>query len=324
MAEAKTERLLQLVLCLTQTRRYVTKEQLRSAIPDYAACASTEAFERMFERDKNELRELGVPLATGGNDPLHDEDVGYRIDRRAYGMPDLHLTPEEVTVVALAARVWREAGLAGQAARVLVKLEAQGVAVDVASLPPIEPRLSGGEAAFGPLVRAVSRRQAVAFDYRSAGGGPATTRRLEPWGVVSRRGHWYVVGRDRDRDDVRVFRLSRIEGVVRPQGTDAAYAVPADADPGALVETFEPTGPEAVAVLQLRPGAGHGLRRRALPVPGSGPEDDLCRVPFRDLAALAAEIASYGAAAVVVEPAELRAAVVDHLCRVCIAAGEGA
>ena len=61
----KTERLLQVVLCLSQGRRYVTKDQLRDAIPDYAACPTTEAFERMFERDKNELRELGVPLETG-------------------------------------------------------------------------------------------------------------------------------------------------------------------------------------------------------------------------------------------------------------------
>jgi proteasome accessory factor B len=318
VAEAKTERLLQLVLCLTQTRLFVTKEQLRSAIPDYGACATHEAFERMFERDKNELRELGVPLTTGGTDPLHDDDVGYRIDRGAYGMPDLHLTPDELTAVALAARVWRDGGLAAQAARVLVKLQAQGVDVDVATLPPIEPRISGGEAAFGPLARAVSRRQAVLFDYRPAGGGEAQPRRLEPWGVVSRRGHWYVVGRDRDRDDVRVFRLSRIDGAVRAHGAEGAFAVPGDADPGALVDTFEGHGPELVAVLRLRPGAGHGLRRRALP----DEDDGLQRVPFRDGAAFAAEIASYGSAVEVLDPPELRDAVVDHLRRVCAAATE--
>ena len=89
MAESKTERLLQVVLCLTQSRRYVTKDQLRDAIPDYAACPTAEAFERMFERDKNELRELGIPLETGSTGVV-DDDPGYRIDRDAYALPPLH------------------------------------------------------------------------------------------------------------------------------------------------------------------------------------------------------------------------------------------
>ena len=78
MPESKTERLLQVVLCLSQGRRYVTKDQLREVIPDYAACPTTDAFERMFERDKDELRELGVPLETGG--------TGHR--RRRPRLPD--------------------------------------------------------------------------------------------------------------------------------------------------------------------------------------------------------------------------------------------
>ena len=117
--------MLQVVLCLSQGRRYVTKDQLREVIPDYAACPTTDAFERMFERDKNELRELGVPLETGAPG-IVDDDPGYRIDREAYALPPLHLTRDEMTAVALAARVWREPGPANAAARALLKLQADG------------------------------------------------------------------------------------------------------------------------------------------------------------------------------------------------------
>src|SRR5206468_8773378 len=115
-----------------------------------AACPATVAVERMFEGDKNELRELGIPLESGAGG-IVDEGPGYRIGREAYALPDLHLTRDEMTAVALAARVWRERGPAAAAARALVKLQADGVDVDPASLPAIGPRLSGGESAFDRL-----------------------------------------------------------------------------------------------------------------------------------------------------------------------------
>lgn len=314
MAEAKTERLLQLVLCLTQSRRHLSKEQLRAAIPDYAATGSTEAFERMFERDKNELREMGVPLETGGDDPAHDDEVGYRIDRTAYALPELHLSAEEVTAVALAARLWSEQGLAGAAARALVKLAADGIDVDPGALPPIEPRLSGGESAFAPLAEAVSQRRRVRFGYRTTGRSTGEERQLEPWGVVSSAGRWYVVGHDVARDGVRVFRLSRIDGAVAVEGPPGAFDVPPDRDLRSLVTDVAGAGPDGAARLRVRRGAGHGLRRRAVraePTPDG--EWDEAVVAFRDVDALAGEIASYGAAVVVVDPAELREAVVTRL-----------
>src|SRR6202012_1121381 len=69
MSAKRTERLLNLTICLLATRRFLTKDQIREAVPDYARCATDEAFERMFERDKDELRDLGIALATGAQDP---------------------------------------------------------------------------------------------------------------------------------------------------------------------------------------------------------------------------------------------------------------
>jgi proteasome accessory factor B len=312
MADSKTERLLQVVLCLTQSRRFVTKDQLRQAIPDYASTSSNEAFERMFERDKNELRELGIPLETVSAGAI-DDDPGYRIDQEAYGLPPLMLTREELTAVALAARVWREQGPASAAARALLKVSSEGTDVDASELPAIEPRLSGGEAAFEPLTTAVARRRAVTFDYRTVRDPAPATRHLQPWGVVSQRGRWYVVGHDTVRGAVRVFRLSRIEGPVRAAGPEGAYEVPSDVSVRDQVHAFATAGTRSTALIQVQAGAGHGLRRRAASVEPAGPGEDLLTVAYSDSGALAEEVASYGAAVLVLEPADLRAAVVSRL-----------
>jgi proteasome accessory factor B len=124
MSRRKTERLLGLVVCLLSSERYLTATQIRDAVPGYPE--SFDAFKRMFERDKEELRELGIPLETGSNSAA-EEEAGYRIPRQAYVLPEIRLEPDEAAVLALAARVWRQAELAGAAAGALLKLRAAGV-----------------------------------------------------------------------------------------------------------------------------------------------------------------------------------------------------
>ena len=128
MSKRKTERLLGLVVCLLSTGRYLTAEQIRDAVPGYPE--QDDLFKRMFERDKEDLRELGVPLETGVNHPF-DEDPGYRIRQQAYELPELRLEADEAAVLGLAARVWRRAELAGAAAGALLKLRAAGIDADL-------------------------------------------------------------------------------------------------------------------------------------------------------------------------------------------------
>src|ERR1700722_8005350 len=112
MSKRKTERLLGLVVCLLSTRRYLSADQIRAAVPGYPE--QDELFKRMFERDKEDLRELGVPLETGLNHPF-DDDPGYRIRRQAYELPELRLEADEAAGLGLAARVWRRGEAAGGA-----------------------------------------------------------------------------------------------------------------------------------------------------------------------------------------------------------------
>lgn len=308
---AKTERLLNLVICLLYTRQPLSKAQIRSAVPQYGETASVEAFDRMFERDKDELRELGIPLRTEPLDVFFDDESGYRIDRREYALPEIAFEPDELAVLGLASRTWQQASLAGPAATALRKLEAADVERDAGSLVGLEPRVRTSEPAFTPMKDAVLRRQAVTFDYRKSGGDSAT-RRLQPWAVANWHGRWYVTGFDIDREAPRVFRLGRIVGSVRRTGKPAAYDIPAHHDAVAMIAGNDPTQ-AATATVLVRATAGQTLRRRAR---NSAEEPDgrtRLEVDFTDAEVFADELAGFGPAVRVVSPPELVAAVVRRL-----------
>lgn len=314
MSKQKTERLLSLVVCLLSSRRYLTAGQIRAAVPGYPD--SFEAFKRMFERDKDELRELGIPLETGAN--AADDEVGYRISRQAYELPEIMLEPDEAAVLGLAAKVWQRAELAGAAAGGLLKLRAAGIDAEEASQPGIEPRLQTEEAAFGPLWRAVRDRRPVTFGYQVPGRGAAQSRNLEPWGVMNRHGKWYVVGFDRDRGEERVFKLSRIDGPVRFIGPPGTIVVPPGTDVRKSVRDWDGAPPPVrTAELRIRSGTGHGLRKHAIAdepaTEEAGGQWDLVRTRFSDVGWYADYIAWFGADVVVLEPVDLREAVIRKL-----------
>jgi proteasome accessory factor B len=309
MSRRKTERLLNLVVCLLATRRYLTAEQIRQSVPGYPD--GSEAFKRMFERDKEELRELGIPLETGSDG---DEDAGYRIQRQAYELPEIQLNPDEAAVLGLAARVWQRASLAEAASGALLKLRAAGVDTDEAASLGIEPRVDTHEPAFPALWRAVRDGFPVSFDYQGIGRSAPQRRHLEPWGVVSRRGRWYVAGHDRDRDEVRVFRLSRILGDVTADGPAGTVVVPEGTDVREIVDSSSNPAPDRrIATVRLRRGAAHGIRRWAVSVRADEGEWDVAELGFADVDRLVDHLAGFADDVVVVGPLDVRDAMIQHL-----------
>ncbi len=211
MAADKSERLLNLLIMLLMQQRFIAKGRVRDLL--YPG-SSDEAFERMFERDKDDLRALGVPIEVGQLDAYFDDEPGYRIRSDELQLPEVELSADEAQVVGLATKVWEHARLAEATSGAVRKLTAAGVPVDVGALDLVEPRLGADEPAFDAFWEAARDRQAVEFDYRRPGGETAT-RHLEPWGVVRYSGRWYAVGFDRDRAGERIFRLSRVQGAAR-------------------------------------------------------------------------------------------------------------
>ena len=320
---APAERLLNLVIALVNTAGRMTKEQVRTSVAGYQEAPSDDAFERMFERDKDTLRDLGIPILTV-TDAGHGDDIGYRVDLDAYALPPLDLTAGELGVLAMAAQVWQDQAVRADTTRALTKLRAVGDAPESTDLVAgLAPRVRAGGGAFGPLVDAVQARQAVRFTYRAATTGEVRERTVEPWKLLARRGGWVLVGRDRDRGASRSFRLSRHRGC-GPDGRRAGLVHGAVAPRSSRTRCRRGrAGPSAIATLAILPERASAPRARAVPAPPDEPDwsadpllahRDVVHVPFRAEWELAEELVGYGDAVVVLAPAGLRESVL-HLLR---------
>ena len=233
-ATRKTERILNLTICLLVSDRYLPKSRIREAVEGYHNLSDA-AFERTFERDKDELRALGVPIEVGSFDAFFDDEPGYRIRASEFELPPIDLDAEEASVVGVAARVWQHASMAESTMSALTKLRAAGVEPDISQLGALEPSVQATEPAFQPLWTAVLDRARVTFTYRDG-----DKRTLEPWGLTASKGRWYVIGRDVDREATRMFKLSRMADLPRRASRAGAYQVPADLDLRSLARSLAP------------------------------------------------------------------------------------
>ncbi len=310
-----------LVIALLSTHGYITAERIRESVAGYADSPSDEAFSRMFERDKNELRDLGIPLETGRVSSF-DPAEGYRINRNAYALPDIELTAEEAAAVAVAVQLWESPELITATQGALLKLRAAGVDVDPDAAVAITtaagpPGLRGSEDVLGILLSAIDSGQPVRFRHRPLPTEPYTVRTVEPWGVVTARGRWYLVGHDRDRDATRTFRLSRIGADVQTVGPPGSVTRPEGADLRAIVEKAIGEAPTGVrAAVWVADGRATALRRAGTstgPRTIGGRAGEVLELDLGTRDRLAREIAGYGADALVLEPQSLREDVVARL-----------
>ena len=223
MSVNKLERLLNLTAVLLDTPRPLTAEDLRQKVDGYPPPGV--AFHRTFERDKDDLRVLGIPLRVErvpATDPPLD---GYRIAAEEYYLPDPGLAPDELAALHLASLTVRMEGMGDQEA--LWKLGGFGAsATNLSAQPNGDPGLASdavaslpGDPALVPIFQAISEKQAITFDYRG------TERHVEPWRLDFHRGRWYLTGYDRIREGERNFRLDRIDDGVQLSGA-AAESVP--------------------------------------------------------------------------------------------------
>lgn len=238
MSAAKSERILNLLIALLTTKRFLTKAEIREMVSGYE---KTSSFDRTFERDKAELRALGIPILTGSNDPDSIDEDGYRIDRMEFELPEVEFTRDELVAIGLAAHAWQTSVGAEATSTAIQRLRAAGAAPDLERLPNVRAHIPVAESSFNVIYEAQLARQSIEFEY----GGK--TRRLQPWQLSQRRGLWLVLGFDLDKQAPRRFKLSRIDGVVRETGDAGAYDVPDD-----LSAYLEPASPQSTAIVAVR------------------------------------------------------------------------
>lgn len=310
MAIAKAERLMNLALCLRGTGRPLSKRELRASIEAYIEAGSEDAFNRMFERDKDDLRELGMVIETVES---LDGEVGYLARRDSNRLPPLTLDAAEAAALGLAAKVWQQVRLAQAASGALQKLRAAGMpeAGEQEAFSALEPRIPAGEAAFEPLMVACRDRRPVSFGYRKSHAVHPEQRQVEPWALECWRGHWYLAGWDRDRGAERVFRLSRITGRVKPRAGGFTAPVPDRVEVRQSVAAWAGEHATGHARIRLRRDCGYPLRARATAVRTLDAEWDEVDLPYGH--GLGSWLAEFGPDVIVLDPAELRADVVDRL-----------
>lgn len=253
---AKVERLVNLTVALLDARRPLTLAQIRDRLHGYGH-DDPESARRMFERDKDDLRRLGVPVETVPLDAFEAE-WGYTIDPDAYAMPAVDLDAEQIAALALALQVAGDEDARVGFAKVAAGAPDPRVR-EVATERPAPARVDLRAEALDGIADALVDRRALRFPYRTASGEQAV-RTIDPYGAVQRRGAWYLVGRDHDRDALRVFRLDRLAGPVEAWGPPGAFEVPADLDLMAATE-----GPESEtfdARVALAPKAAWQVARR--------------------------------------------------------------
>ena len=310
MATDRTERLLNLVLCLLGTRRPVPRATLQHAIPGYADVPSEDAFERMFERDKDELRGMGIPVETVLNSA--GEVEGYLIYEGAYGMPDIRLDAAELGVLGLAARMWSDAVVGSHAAMALRKLEA--TSDHVLDVDPLFVGQSApGEGHLPPLWEAIRSRRVVRFDYLGRGRDVTETRLVEPWATVRWQGAWYLGGFSRERSEPRAFRLSRIQGAVAIQ-REVFASVEHDDIEALVAQLSDPPRSGTALVVPPTSGGAH-LRARATFV-----DDTTWAIDFADDETLMSHVLEAGGT--IVDPPDLTARMREAIVRVSTAHGE--
>lgn len=309
-----------LVIALLSTRQFLTAERIRESVAGYEDSASDEAFSRMFERDKNELRDLGIPLEVGPAGQFSTIE-GYRINRDAYELPDIDLTSEEAAAVAVAVQMWGSPELATAADGALLKLRAAGIHVEtdtvMASVPAVPAHTRGSEPVLGKLLTAIDEGRAVRFEHRGAVTAPYLMREVEPWGVVTYRGRWYLVGHDRAKNATRTFRLSRIGDEVTPFGPRNGVRKPDDVDLREIVTRVTGTAPvTGAATVWVAEGRGREIRRLGRVLGGKtigGRVGSVVEVPIRSRDWIARLVTGLGPDAVVLTPPELRDDVIARL-----------
>ena len=294
----KIERLVNLTIALLATKRFLTKAEIFRTVEGYEGTPETK--ERMFERDKDDLRALGIEISLGSFDPVFQDEAGYRINSDTYQLNLGPLSPLDLSLLSLAAQCWQGAALDQAAHRVLRKLRSMGIPADQLDVPAIHSKLSTSGRDIEIISSAISESALLSFNYMSK-DVESQRRTVIPFALATHVGFWYVATMDQDHMEVRIFRLDRISGGVKKSSPQEDFQAPSDFDFQKALKNFQSN---QVAIFDVRKEKGHLLRNLATTRNDLG-EWDRLEVPVVSLDNLSSYALWHGDDVIVRAPQEL-------------------
>ena len=253
----KAERLVNLTMALLETRRPLSKEEIFANVAGYSG--TPEAMERMFERDKDDLRDLNIQILVEPKDKYFDDEVGYRIAKVNFEMPETNFTSSEIYWLSVAANIWRGAALENLAQDALLKI--QSTNADYVPIEPLAsmPLIQTSEPIFFALWSSINRKEIISFQYKGIDGAVAE-RKVAPHSLVSRRGHWYLIAKEISSSEFKRFRLSRFQTQPEIISTENAFEVTVDYQVNDYLKDISEHLIDEAELL-IKPGSGSDIRQ---------------------------------------------------------------
>ena len=251
MSDQKTERLINLTLALLSSKRYLTKSEIFKNVAGYSGSAET--MERMFERDKDDLRNLGVRIEVRALDPLFEDDQGYLSDSKTFQINPNDFSKEEILLLTMAANLWHGSALQHDSKAALLKIQSLDglVATNTVTSPVVEDNEDSKKLLL--IFDAVERVVSLEFEYKG------TVRQVKPYGIYTRRGFWYLAAQE--NDVVKSFKVIRIGEQIKVTSKSQGFTKPAEFKLSTFIEGLNaPT--TSKAAVRIRKNQVLALRKR--------------------------------------------------------------
>jgi len=299
VSDRKTERLINLTLALLATKRYLKKSEILSNVAGYEG--TQEAKERMFERDKDDLRSLGIEIEVGDLDIFFEDEPGYRIPQKSYELNVPNLSGRELALLSIASSFWNDSVLAPNAQSGIRKLQSLGIPATLEFEFRMKYRFDNPSELLEEIAKAILQKSRIKFSYDSSS---LKVRHLEPYRIVFWNSYWYLIGMDIDRTGIRLFKLSRFLGGIETSKKKNEFEIPADF---AVADHLPKSDVEVIhsAKIEIRRETGTLLRQRGkLLLQGS--EYDTYEINYENERVFLRELIWHGVNVRILEPANLK------------------
>ena len=299
MSDRKTERLINLTLALLATKRYLKKSEILTNVRGYEG--SQDAKERMFERDKDDLRSLGIEIEVGDLDVFFEDEPGYRIPQKSYELNVPDLTGRELALLSVASNFWNDTILAPNAQSGIRKLQSLGIPAALDFEFKMKYRFENPSELLDQISKAILQKSRISFAYDSAS---LKTRHLEPYRIVFWNSFWYLIGMDIDRKAIRLFKLSRFQGAVDISKKKNEFNIPNDFE---VSQHLPKQDVEIIrrAVVEIRKDSGALFRQRGKQI-AEGVEFDTYEIDYENERSFLREVLWHGENIRIIEPQTLR------------------